>query len=351
MNHEQLLKQARQMGCSDLHLTVGQPICGRRLGNLDHLSEDILDLAQWEKLVYPLLTQPQIQQFEQGADIDGAGLVDGSRIRFNVFQARGQASVAIRLLAEEIPNPEQLSLPQAVCQMSKAPRGLVLITGPTGSGKSTTLAALLQLINTSRQAHIITIEDPIEYVFINQKCLIHQREVHSDVEGFAQALRSALRQDPDVIMVGEMRDYQTISLAITAAETGHLVLSTLHTSSAVATIDRIIDVFPSEHQNQIRTQLASLLVGVVSQTLVPAADNTRRQAVFEVLLNNSAVANLIRENKLAQISSVMQMNAANGMQLLDQQLAKLVKENIITMPTALDACQSALAFQQYVQHN
>jgi len=351
MNLEELLESAKADGCSDIHMTAGEPIMGRRDGRLVVLQRETLDTDSCRQAIGRLLRDDERMVYEEGSDVDCAYQdAAGRRYRVNAYYAQHRPCAAIRLLSDHIPTTEEIDLPAAVCDMADQPRGLVLVTGPTGSGKSTTLAALIQRINQRRDAHIITIEDPIEYVFKPDRCLIHQREVHQDVNDFAGALRSALREDPDVIMVGEMRDLETIAMAITAAETGHLVLSTLHTNSAVATIDRIIDVFPAQRQPQIRSQLSTLLVGVVSQTLVPLAAGSGRRSVMEVMLNNSAIANLIREDKIPQITSTIQINAASGMQLMDQQLARLAKGGSITMDTALATCHSRAAFQQYLLH-
>ena len=349
MNLTELLQTARRQNCSDIHLTAGRPITARKNGRLITLGEECLAPADQDRLVEQLLTAPALKIYRQGSDADCSYQdSSGLRCRINAYYAGQTSCVAVRLLNDQIPTPEAIGLPETVCQMVSQPRGLVLVTGPTGSGKSTTLAALIEQINKSRSAHIITIEDPVEYIFTHDRCLIHQRQVHSDVADFQTALRSALRQDPDVIMVGEMRDLETIAMAITAAETGHLVLSTLHTNSAVSTIDRIIDVFPADRQSQIRYQLASLLIGVVSQTLLPLADDSGRIAGWEVMVNSGAVANLIREDKVHQIPAVMQLATASGMQLLDQSLARLVNKGLITASAALASCQSKTAFQQYL---
>lgn len=349
MNIDTLLVQAREMGCSDLHVTIGLPVMGRLGGNLLPLNDIVLNKNDCYELLLPLLSKENLEKLKNNIDADFSYTASNhTRHRINMYKQRGALSSAIRLLRNDIPSFEDLGLPPSLSEMAMLPRGLILITGPTGSGKSTTLAAMIDSINQTKNHHIITIEDPIEYVHQHKKSMINQREVGDDVSAFATALRSALREDPDVILVGEMRDLETISAAITAAETGHLVLSTLHTTGAAKTIDRIIGVFPESGQQQIRTQLAGVLKGVVSQTLVPKIDSNDRIAVQEILKITDAVANLIRENKCYQIDSVIQTNFSSGMQLLDAELAKLVKNNIISKQIAEEKCVTKSMFNTYL---
>lgn len=338
---DKILEYAQDKECSDVHLVTRMPPIVRSVGKLIRLdiTFDIAELdeetvMEWIDL---LTNDDQMKQYRHGEDVD-TGYTDkyGNRYRVNVYRQQGVPAIAIRLLKNEIPTIDSLRLPQILKQLAMMPRGLVLLTGPTGVGKSTTLAAMIDYININKQQHILTIEDPIEYVHKPKNCLINQREVHKDVSDFLPALRSALREDPDVILVGEMRDYQTISLALTAAETGHLVLSTLHTTGAAQTIDRIIDVFPPHQQAQIRTQLAGVLKGVVSQLLIPVRDNTARIAVHEIMIMTEAIANLIRENKIFQINSSIQTGIRHGMQTLEGGLAKLVNEGEISLESAME---------------
>ena len=323
---------AQQNSCSDIHLSEGSAPSLRRHGTLHLIPElGVADAAA----IHSLLNEAQQQQLAAGRDLDFAASLCGGRQRVNIFRQSGRLAMALRLLSDTIPTLEQLKLPPALSRLADEPLGLVLVTGPTGSGKSTTLAAMIDQINRSRPCHIITIEDPVEYIYHSQLALVHQREVGRDVESFAAALRSALREDPDVILVGEMRDYETIAAAVTAAETGHLVFSTLHTTGAAHTVDRIIDVFPPHAQNQIRSQLAGVLRGVITQKLLPLADNSGRIAATEVLLGNDAVLNLIREGKSHQINTVLQSNAALGMHTLEGDLARLVRQGSISRDTAL----------------
>jgi twitching motility protein PilT len=274
--------------------------------------------------------------------------VDGNRQRVNVFRQGGRLAATIRLLNSSIPSLEMLGLPAVLQQMADKPRGLILVTGPTGSGKSTTLASMIDYINSSRSEHIITIEDPVEYVYDRKLSLIHQREVGRDVKDFASALRSALREDPDIILVGEMRDYETIGAALTAAETGHLVMSTLHTTGAAQTVDRIIDACPAGIQNQIRTQLAGVLAGVVTQCLIPNAMGNGRVPATEILVGTDAVCNLIRENKCHQMNSLMQSGAGYGMHTLNSDLIRLVQTGSISMELAEKYSNDRAELQQYI---
>jgi len=344
-----LLRTARERRASDVHLTALRNPIFRIDGTL---VETEFALAPQEKdaLILSLLTPEQQQLVHKGEDIDTAyTLSDGLRHRVNVFHQQKNLAAVIRVINAHTPTFEELNLPESLRKLAEEPRGLVLITGPTGSGKSTTLAAMIDYINTNRACHILTVEDPVEYVYTQKKSLIHQRDVGADVPSFSAALRSAMREDPDVILVGEMRDYETISAAVTAAETGHLVLSTLHTTGAASTVDRIIDVFPPHNQAQIRTQLASVLKGVVTQTLIPRATGTGRVAAFEIMLGTDAILNLIRENKGHQLNSTIQTSTKQGMMLLDNALATLVRNNTIKLDAALEKVHNRTEFMAEVQ--
>jgi twitching motility protein PilT len=292
---------------------------------------------QLEKVILDMCNEEQRETFAQGIDLDFAYQTNlGTRTRVNIYRNKGKVAACLRIMGSTIPKLEEMNLPQKTLQNIAAnPRGLVLVTGPTGSGKSTTLAAMIDYINRTRSEHILTIEDPIEYVYTEDKSVIHQREVGTDVTDFGAALRSALREDPDIILLGEMRDYETISSAVTAAETGHLVFGTLHTISAADSIARIIDVFPPHSQNQIRTQLSSVLKAVISQTLIPIAEGGGRVAATEILIGIDAVGNLIRQDKAHQIDTIMQGNASIGMHTLNSDLERLVRERTITKEAAL----------------
>jgi len=328
-----LLRQALSLGASDLHLSAGEPPCLRVHGDLVRSEgQPALGPEAVRELVYSIMSPEQRQHFEAEHDIDFATELDGSgRFRVNVFVQRRGPGAVLRSIPTEVPTLETLGMPAVLQELCTRERGLVLVTGPTGSGKSTTLAAMVDLINRTWDAHILTVEDPIEFVHTPKRCLINQREVGPHTGSFSNALRSALREDPDVILIGEMRDLETISLALTAAETGHLVFGTLHTSSAPKTIDRIIDVFPAGQQGQIRTMLSESLEAVVAQTLLKKKGGGR-VAAAEILIGVPAVRNLIRENKLHQIPSMMQTGQRVGMQTLDMALADLVKRGLIDPP-------------------
>ncbi|MEG2428980.1 MAG: type IV pilus twitching motility protein PilT [Oscillospiraceae bacterium] len=345
-----LLKYARDNGCSDMHITENAPPIVRQHGDLVFLpNAPRMTKSMIEDLIMPILDIRMREVVDQGLDADFSYVTnEGMRNRVNVYRQKGAYAVAFRLLQDAIPTLDLLNMPQIMTDFCDLTRGLVLITGPTGSGKTTTLSAMLDYINCNKRKHIITVEDPIEYVHRHKSCMINQRELGRDVTSFADALRSALREDPDVILVGEMRDLETISAAITAAETGHLVLSTLHTTGAATTVDRMIDVFPQSQQNQIRIQLASVLKGVVSQQLLPTADGQGRVAAMEILNVTDSVANLIRENKGHQIDSSIQTGSKFGMQSLDVQLAKFVNDGTITMETALEKCMDVSVVRSYL---
>ena len=337
---EDLMTELVEQGGSDLHLSSGLPPHGRFNGQLQAMREESLSEELCNKLIFSILNNSQRKDLEQNLELDCSyGLKDVSRFRVNVYRQRGTYAACLRALGNSIPKLEDLGVPPVVVEMGRKPRGLVLVTGPTGSGKTTTLAAVLDHINHSRSEHILTIEDPIEFTYKSDRSLIHQREVSQDTHSFANALRTALRQDPDVILVGEMRDLETIQLAISAAETGHLVFGTLHTSSAAQTVDRMVDVFPPTQQTQIRVQLSSSLVAVFSQTLLkrknPAPGQYGRVMAQEILINNPATANLIREGKTAQLYSQMQTGGQYGMQTLERALANLVQQDVVSTEEAM----------------
>lgn len=332
-----ILEYAVTHDCSDIHLVASMPPIVRHLGQLIKLEYPPLSNRALQEWITDLLTDEQLKHYQAGHDIDTAYSDDNhNRYRLNIYTQQGKSAIAMRLLRSHIPTLDELGLPEVFKTLADEPRGLVLVTGPTGSGKSTTLAAMIDYINSRKPKHILTLEDPIEYLHTSKLSLINQREIHRDVESFSHALRSALREDPDVILVGEMRDYETISLALTAAETGHLVFSTLHTTGAASTIDRIIDVFPPHQQAQIRTQLASVLKGVISQTLIPRQDTNKRIAVHEIMIMTDAIGNLIRENKVVQINTSIQTGSRLGMQTLETGLAQLIKEGIISLESGLE---------------
>jgi len=332
-----LLERMVALDASDLHITVGSHPVVRVRGKLDRL-EDAPQLSpdDTQTLLYRILSTEQQKQLEIKRNIDFAHAIPGlARFRVNVFFQRETLGAAFRLIPTEIKTLEELGIPATLHALTDKPRGLVLVTGPTGSGKSTTLAALIDEINRKRSEHILTIEDPIEFVHKHKRCIVNQREIGPDATTFADALRAALRQDPDVILLGEMRDLETIGTAITAAETGHLVFATLHTQSAPSTVDRIIDAFSAGQQDQIRVQLASTLEGIVTQALLPTADGNGRVAALEILYPDDAVRNLIRQGKVEQIYSVMQTGTGRGMQTMEQSLAELTLRNVITLEMAL----------------
>lgn len=332
------MRLASQRNASDIHITVNAPVAFRIHGELRPADDRVLKPEDTLDMIRELLTGEQYEDFVEQGDLDLSYEIPGvSRFRINLYRQKGYAGLTIRLIPTRIPSVEELGLPGIALELARKPQGLVLVTGPTGSGKSTTLAALIDDINTFRQEHIITLEDPIEFLHPHKKSIVNQREVGSDTESFAKGLRAALRQDPDVILVGEMRDLETISTAITAAETGHLVFGTLHTADAPQTIDRIIDVFPTGSQQQIRIQLASVLLGIIAQRLLPTADGRGRAAAMEILVNTPAVANLIRSEKVHQVRSMMQTGKAQGMQTMDNALRELIQKRVITAETAKEA--------------
>ncbi|HVS85958.1 MAG TPA: type IV pilus twitching motility protein PilT [Gaiellaceae bacterium] len=333
-----LLERMAELNASDLHLTVGSPPAFRVRGDIVPAEDEpALDADATRDALYRILSSQQQKHLELDRQLDFAYTLPGvARFRVNVYFQREALGAAFRLVPAQIKTLEELGLPPVLHVLAEKPRGLVLVTGPTGSGKSTTLAAIVDEINRTRADHILTIEDPIEFVHRHKRCIVNQREIGSDATGFADALKAALRQDPDVILVGEMRDVETISTALTAAETGHLVFGTLHTQSAPSTIDRIIDVVSPAQQQQVRIMLANSLQAVVTQTLLPTADGSGRVAALEILLPDDAVRNLIRQSKIEQVYSVMQTSSARGMQTLEQSLADLVQRGVVTVDTALE---------------
>jgi twitching motility protein PilT len=348
---DELLEQCAALGASDLHLTVGSAPVVRVRGKLEAIDGATeLDSESTQSLLYRILSTEQQKKLEIERQIDLAHEVPGvARFRVNVYFQREALGAAFRQIPQGIKSLEELRLPQSLHELTTKPRGLVLVTGPTGSGKSTTLAALIDEINRTRSEHILTIEDPIEFVHAHKRCIVNQREIGVDARGFGEALRAALRQDPDVILLGEMRDLETIATALTAAETGHLVFGTLHTQSAPGTIDRVIDVFPAEQQEQVRVQLASTLQGVVTQALLPTADGVGRIAALEILFPDDAVRNLIRQGKVEQVYSVMQTNTTRGMQTLEQSLADLTMRRVITKEVAMGATSRPEQFESLLE--
>ncbi len=345
-NLQEIMQQAIGYNVSDIHITVGKPVVFRIDGELTETDSEIIRPKDVEELAYPLFKDNArlVEEFQTNGEIDFAqSTEDGNRFRVNVFHQRGSLAMVMRLLPHKIPTPQELGLPTSVVELCNLKRGLVLVTGATGTGKSTTLASLISTINKKHKRHIITLEDPIEYIHRHDKSIVNQRELGSDTVTYANALRAALRQDPDVILVGEMRDLETISTAITAAETGHLVFSTLHTNNAPATIDRIIDVFPPYQQQQIRVQLANVLEAVISQQLIHKDGINGRVAAFEIMLANPAIRNLIRENKSYQIPSHILTNKKIGMQTMDDALFAMYVSGKISADDCLHYAQDISA--------
>jgi twitching motility protein PilT len=328
---DDLLEQMVVLNASDLHVTTDSPPVYRVRGEIVRAAGfEPFTPDDTRSLLYRILSSEQQKVFELRRQLDFAYALPGvARFRVNVYYQRESVGAAFRLIPQDIKSLEELGLPGVLHRFAEMPRGIVLVTGPTGSGKSTTLAAILDEINRNRPEHILTIEDPIEFVHRHKRCIVNQREIGPDAESFGMALKAALRQDPDIILVGEMRDMETISTALTAAETGHLVFATLHTQSAPSTIDRIIDVFPAEQQEQVRIMISNSLQGVVTQTLLPTADGTGRVAALEILLPDDAVRNLIRQAKIEQVYSIMQTNTARGMQTMEQALADLTLRRVV----------------------
>ena len=335
----ELLKTTVEMGGSDLHITTDSPPTIRVHGHMKRLDLPPLGPAETKSLAYSVLTDQQKKRFEEALELDFSfGIKGMARFRCNMYNQRGAVAAAYRQIPEKIRGLDELHLPSVISKMADKPRGLILVTGPTGSGKSTTLAAMIDKINTERHEHILTIEDPIEFVHQHKGCLVNQREVHQDTQGFSNALRAALREDPDIVLIGELRDLETIESALRIAETGHLTFATLHTNSAAQTINRIIDVFPSHQQGQIRTQLSLVLEGIVCQALLPRADGKGRVVSLEILVPNPAIRNLIRDDKVHQIYSSMQTGQEKlGMQTMNQSLATLYQKRLITLEAAMNA--------------
>lgn len=343
----QVLKKAVELGASDVHLVIGKSPMGRVRGEIRPLDESfgVMTADDSKNLIYGILQDDQRKRLEDHWELDFSFTVpDVSRFRVNVLKQRTGIEAVFRIISSKIPSPDKIKLTPAIIAFAELPRGLVLVTGPTGSGKSTTLASILNIVNETRPDHILTVEDPIEFVYESKRAIVRQREVGQQTKSFQEAIKHALRQDPDVILVGEMRDLETISLALTAAETGHLVFGTLHTTDAAQTVDRIVDVFPSHQQQQVRVQLSSVLKGVVCQTLLPTKDGKGRVAAREVMVVTPAISNLIREGKTHQLYSVMQAGGQFGMQTMDAALAELVRNGVVPFEVAKERCRNADEF-------
>ncbi len=349
MDFLELVKNSIEQNASDIHISVGVPVIFRIDGKLVKIGEEVLKPNETEEIVRKILNDRQMNELIEKGELDTSFSSQGiGRFRINIYKQRGSYCLAIRIITPTIPTMEELCIPSVVKELTRLPRGLILVTGPTGSGKSTTLASMIDLINRERNCHILTLEDPIEYLHKHNKSIVNQREIGHDSLSFANALKSALRQDPDVILVGEMRDLETINIALTAAETGHLVLSTLHTLGAAKTIDRVIDVFPPYQQQQIRIQFSSVIQGIISQQLLPKSDGKGRVAAFEVMIATSATRNLIREEKSHQIDTAIQTGAKYGMQTMDNSLLSLYKKGLISGETALSQCANPDIVSKYV---
>ena len=350
MDISELLIYTLENRASDLHLTVGMPPAVRVHGDVEPLSQPPLDREQTHDLIYQIMNDRQRALFEEFNDLDfSLDFGAAGRFRINAFMGHQGVGAVFRVIPSVIKSIDELGLPPVISKMADYERGLILVTGPTGSGKSTTLASLIDLVNTTRRGHILTVEDPIEFVHPHKNCIVNQREVGPHTRSFASALRAALREDPDVILVGEMRDLETISLAVSAAETGHLVFGTLHTSSAPQTIDRIIDVFPSHQQAQIRAQLSESLRGVVAQTLLRTANGKGRAAAVEIMVSTPAVRNLIREGKTFQLPSVIQTGVKEGMQTIEQSLCELVLQGRVAQDEAAARAPDKEAFERFLR--
>jgi twitching motility protein PilT len=346
----ELLRTAVDMEASDLHLSIDTPPQVRVHGDLVRLDMPPLTPTDSKALTYSVLTDAQKKRFEETLELDFSFGIRGlARFRCNMYNQRGAVAAAYRQIPERIRGFEELHLPMVIAKLADRPRGLILVTGPTGSGKSTTLAAMIDKINTEQKGHILTIEDPIEYLHQHKGCLVNQREVHSDTQSFSNALRAALREDPDTVLIGEMRDLETVEAALRIAETGHLTFATLHTNSAASTINRIIDQFPAHQQSQIRTQLSMVLEGIVCQSLLPKANGEGRVVSMEILVPTPGIRNLIREDKIHQIYSAMQTGQEKmGMQTMNQSLATLYQKRLITLETAMMASSNRDELQDLV---
>src|SRR6187431_40280 len=345
-----LLKQMVELQGSDLHLSIGSVPQTRVHGEMVKMTHPELNPTETKSLSYSVLTDAQKKRFEETKELDFSFGIRGlARFRCNMFNQKGAVGAVYRQIPEKIRAFEDLGLPQVLAKLAERPRGLVLVTGPTGSGKSTTLAAMIDKINCERHGHILTIEDPIEYIHQHKNCLVNQREVHSDTNSFSNALRAALREDPDIVLIGEMRDLETVEAALKIAETGHLTFASLHTNSAAQTINRIIDVFPAGQQSQIRTQLSLVLEGIVCQALMPRADGQGRVISLEILIPTPAIRNLIRDDKVHQIYSTMQTGQEKfGMQTMNQSLATLYQKRLITLDTAMNASSMKDELEQMI---
>ncbi len=349
---DELLNIVVDKNCSDLHICTDSPPVIRVDGGLERMNYENFNAQQTQRMLYEILSDQQVQKFETTMELDFSyQLPRRARFRVNIYRDRGAVAAAFRLIASKIPTTRDLGLPATMDTLSEKPRGLILVTGPTGSGKSTSLAAMINHINTNFSHHIITIEDPIEYLHTHKKCLINQRELGSDTLSFSNALRASLREDPDILLVGEMRDTETIGLAITAAETGHLVFATLHTNSAAESIDRIIDVFPPGQQEQIRVQLSNNLVAIITQQLLPRANGPGRIPANEIMTATPAIRNLIRENKTHQIPSIIQTSAGSSMISMDQCLRDLYMKGLITLEEAMTRCQNVEELKKMINLN
>ena len=345
---QDILIQAKEKGASDVHLNVGIPPVFRLIGKLTKTNFPILRAEDVHELIYSIISDEQKKDFEKNRQFDFAyEMKDVSRFRINIFRHRLGEAAAIRLIPTKILSVSELGLPDIITTLAEKDKGIVLVTGPTGSGKSTTLAALIDIVNTNRYDHIISIEDPIEYIHKHKNCVVSQREIGEHTDSFASALRVALREDPDVILVGEMRDLETISMALRAAETGHLVFSTLHTNSAADTVERMINAFPAHQQAQARLQVSGTLEAVIAQTLIPTTDGQGRIAAMELMLSTPAIRNLIRDEKIHQIPSTIQISRKIGMQSLDQSLKDLLMEGKITRDDAIRKANNKNAFIEY----
>ena len=345
----EILKKAVEKGASDIHIATGNKPMARITGDIVALDFTELSADDVQKAIKEVMPPSMNEKWEKGDEVDcGFSIKDFSRFRVNIYKEKKGWAIAFRAISDKIPSAEDIAISPAILNLTKVPKGLILVTGPTGSGKSTLIACLIDQINKDRKSHIITMEDPIEYLFQDRNCIVSQREIGDHSRSFANALKYALRQDPDIVLVGEMRDLETISMALTMAETGHLVFATLHTTDAAQTVDRIIDVFPSYQQQQVRMQLSGALRAVISQELLPNIDGTGRVAAREVMIVNSAIANLIREGQTHQIYSAIQTGKSLGMQSMDSALAELCRDGLITFEMAESKSNNPEALKAYL---